>query len=83
MTAGWGGRVVRQEQTHRCPGCRDVDVPNRLFCCTSCWIKLSAPVQQEIYRTARNGIKLQERSLAVQAARKEWNDAPKPPVPRV
>lgn len=79
MTAGWGGRVVRREapETHRCPGCRDVDVPNHLFCCTSCWGRLSKPVQREIYRTARTSV-LRERSLAVQAARKEWNDAPKP-----
>lgn len=81
MTAGWGGRPVRPA-THLCPGCRDVQVPNNLFCCTSCWVRLSKPTQREIYRTARNGIPLRDRSLAVQAARREWSDA-KPTVPRV
>jgi hypothetical protein len=82
MTAGWGGRVVRREGTHKCPGCRNVDVANHLFCCTTCWAKLSPEVQREIYRTARTSV-LRDRSLAVQAARREWNDAPKPPLPRV
>lgn len=78
MTRGWG---PHRDGTHVCPGCRDRQVPNRLFCCGGCWDRLSTETQREIYRTARTGL-LRERSLAVQAARKEWNDA-KPTLPRV
>jgi hypothetical protein len=66
------GLARRDDGTHLCPGCRDRRVPDHLFCCTTCWGHLSPEVQREIYRTARTSV-LRDRSLAVQAARAEWD----------
>lgn len=71
MTAGWSR--TRRPATHLCPGCRQVQVPNRLFACRPCWDKLSAPVKAAIYATV--GKMDQARINAIQAAREEWSNA--------
>jgi hypothetical protein len=76
VTAGWGPRAIRKQDTHRCPrrGC-SVQVPDRVFSCRPDWFKLSAPVRAAIQATASKNLLDPERRAAIDAAREEWAGA--------
>jgi hypothetical protein len=39
--------------THRCPGCRKVDVASHMFACRPCWYALPAEIRRKIWDTYR------------------------------
>lgn len=61
--------------THRCPGCRAIDVSNARLACLPCWRKLPKPVRDKVYATSKMPLLDPKRQQALMAARRAWTDA--------